>query len=100
MKMPIVDQNYDVGEGLGELMIQRLRERAGAMGCDAIYIGQAVPNSFTTGPRTMSGTCIVYRRPGDPGPVGPSPPARRTCVDRRDFDEHRNCIYAGERPAT
>lgn len=89
-----VDQNYSVGDRLGEVMIQRLRERAGALGCDALYINGTVPSGFTEGVRTMSGTCIVYREPTVPGPARPSPPPRRTCVSRKDFEEHRDCIAA------
>jgi hypothetical protein len=91
-----VDQTNAMDDHLGEVMIQRLRERAGAMGCDAVFIGatqeRAAPDLFNSGSRTMSATCIVYRQPGDHGLVPPSPPAPRMCVDRRDFNDHRNCI--------
>lgn len=92
-----VDQTNAIDDHLGEqLMIQRLRERAGAMGCDAVFIGatqeRAAPDLLTSGSRTMTATCIVYSQPGDHGAVPPSPPSRRMCVDRKDFDDHRNCI--------
>jgi hypothetical protein len=91
-----VQQTNAIDDYLGELMIQRLRERAGAMGCDAVFIGatqeRAAPDLFTSGSRTMTATCIVYSQPGDHGAGPPSPPPRRMCVDRKDFDTHRNCI--------
>ncbi len=91
-----VDQTNAIDDHLGELMIQRLRERAGAMGCDAVFIGQtqerAAPDLLISGSRTMMATCIVYNQPSDHGAAPPSPPGRRMCVDRKDFDEHRNCI--------
>jgi hypothetical protein len=91
-----VDQMNAMDEHLRELMVQRLRERAGAMGCDAVFIGatqeRAAPDLLTSGSRTMSATCIVYSQPGDRGAAPPPPPPRRMCIDRKDFDEHRNCI--------
>jgi hypothetical protein len=91
-----VEQMNATDDNWGDLMIQRLRERAGAMGCDAVFIGatqeRAAPDLLTSGSRTMTATCIIYSQPGDHGTVPPSPPPRRMCVDRRDFDEHRNCI--------
>ena len=91
-----VDQMNAMDDRPGELMIQRLRERAGAMGCDAVFIGatqeREAPGFLTSGSRTMTATCIVYSQPGDHGAVRPSPAARRMCVDRKDFDEHRNCV--------
>ena len=91
-----VDQVNAIDDHLGELMIQRLRERAGAMGCDAVFIGatqeRAPADLLTSGSRTMTATCIVYSQPGERGAGPPSPPARRMCVDRKDFDAHRNCI--------
>ena len=88
-----------IDDHLGELMIQRLRERAGAMGCDAIafFIGatqeRAPADLLTSGSRTMTATCIVYSQPGERGAGPPSPPARRDAAsDRKDFDAHRNCI--------
>jgi hypothetical protein len=94
-----VDQVNEVDDHLGELMIQRLRERAGAMGCDAVVISApqqvAAPDWLSSGRRTMSATCVVYSQPGDSAFIPPSPPApppRRMCVDRKDFDQHRNCV--------
>jgi len=91
-----VDQVNAMDDNVGELMIQRLRERAGAIGCDAVFIGATQEHTdsylITSGSRTMSATCIVYRRPDDPGAVRPSPSVRRMCLDRSDFDEHRNCV--------
>ena len=91
-----VEQDRSTDDHPSELMVQRLRERAGAMGCDVVFIGAtqelAAPDLVFTGSRTMSATCLVYSQPGDRGTAPPAPPARRMCVDRRDFDEHRNCI--------
>ena len=91
-----VDQAYAIDDHWGELMIQRRRVRAGALGCDAVFIGatqeRVAPDLLTSGSRTMTATCIVYGQPGDHSAGPPSPPPRRMCVDRKDFDEHRNCI--------
>ena len=91
-----VDQANVIDDHLGEVMIQRLRERAGAIGCDAVFIGatqeRAAPDLLTSGSRTMTATCILYSQPGDPSAGPPSPPTWRMCVDRKDFDKHRNCI--------
>jgi hypothetical protein len=90
-----VDQVNEIEDGFSEIMIQHLRERAGALGCDAVFLGTPQelrgPDLLSSGSRRMFATCIVYKNPGDP--VAPPPPsARRMCVDRRDFDAHRNCI--------
>jgi hypothetical protein len=90
-----VEQDNSTDDHPSELIIQRLRERAGAMGCDAVLLGATQelthPDLVFTGVRTLSATCIVYSQPGDHGAASP-PPSRRMCVDRKDFDEHRNCI--------
>jgi hypothetical protein len=91
-----VDQSNTLDDQPRELMIQRLREQAGAMGCDAVFLGAtqelAPPDLFSSGARTMAATCIVYTLPGDRGVVPPPPSTRRMCTDRKDFDDHRNCI--------
>jgi hypothetical protein len=99
-----VDQQDELEGPVYEVMIRRLRERAGELGCDAVVLGakqEIYPAGFntnaplfaTSGTRKMQGTCIVYREPRACVPQpGPTPPPRRTCRDRQDFDDHRDCI--------
>jgi hypothetical protein len=60
-----VEQTHDLNQQGTDLMIQRLRERAGAIGCDAVVIGgmRERGNStelFDSGSTTLHATCIVY----------------------------------------
>ena len=102
--------HVDVGlitaqEGLGEetpaSLIDLLRRVAAERGCDAVVL--APPGSKTdqtdfVGVRSYqvySGTCLVYGIAA-PRTAATAPPMnqRRTCRDRRDFDETRNCVLA------
>ncbi|HEY4187634.1 MAG TPA: hypothetical protein VGP07_21330 [Polyangia bacterium] len=94
----------DQYEGQGSpVMVQVLRERAGAMGCDAVFIGEARTRGSGG---SLSATCVVYTNvvyvqpdvAADPSP-SPSPPlplpppgGRRLCRDRQDFEESRDCV--------
>jgi hypothetical protein len=86
-----VDQTEASDDDPRALMLRQLREHAAAMGCDAVFLG-AIEEA------TMSATCIVYRNPGDVGVASTPPsPRPRTCIDRKDFDDHRDCILAPRR---
>lgn len=97
-----VDQRDELEDAPTQVMLRRVRERAGQMGCDAVHLGErqeiyngvdfVVPHSH----RRMRATCIVYREPRACTPVHPQPPPRRTCRDRADFDAHRNCIMPSQ----
>lgn len=93
-----VEQANDIGDDLRGVMIRRLREHAAGMGCDAIFLGTfqelIPPDVFSSGSRTLSATCIVYRNPGDVVAAPPAAQRPRACVNRKDFDDHRNCILA------
>lgn len=100
-------------------LIEVLRRSGAERGCDALLLA---PPSSTTKPtgltyfdnsyQVYSATCIVYltAEPGDVGttfapaepssttvvdPQGSPDPTRdrrRSCRDRRDFDQNRNCV--------
>ncbi|HET6284965.1 MAG TPA: hypothetical protein VFH73_28670 [Polyangia bacterium] len=60
-----VEQTHDLNTQGTDLMIQRLRERAGALGCDAVVIGGMRErgrdvHGFDSGSTTLHATCIVY----------------------------------------
>jgi hypothetical protein len=100
-------------------LIAILRQSGAERGCDALLLAPSRSTTAATGPtyfggsyQVYSATCIVYRtfEPGNVGvtfapaepssttvvdPAGPQPPAParpRTCRDRSDFDDTRNCI--------
>ena len=87
------------------VMVQKLRDRAGDMGCDAIFIGNPGEERHY-GARTLTATCIVYTDGTNPPPAPPvvdyasgiSPPpappsgSPRMCQDRADFERSRNCV--------
>jgi hypothetical protein len=61
-----VEQTHDLNQQGTDLMIQRLREQAGTMGCDAVVIGGMrergrETNAFDSGSTTLHATCIVYK---------------------------------------
>jgi hypothetical protein len=87
-------------------IVQSLREQAGAMGCDAVFI-----LGMQDGGRLIQATCVVYTDGAQaanappvappPAPLSPSPRAapaptapdtRRICVTRQDFETHRDCV--------
>ena len=60
-----VEQTHDLNVRGTDLMIQRLRERAGTIGCDAVVIGGMRERGsdtkvFDSGSTTLHATCIVY----------------------------------------
>jgi hypothetical protein len=89
-------QSNSIVDHRSDDMIHHLRERAAAMGCDAVFLGasqELAPADFLSpGVSAIWATCVVYTQPGDRAVVPPTPPGRRMCVDRTDFDQHRNCI--------
>ena len=88
-----------------ETLVAALRGSAAARGCDALLLAPPTWTNRPTGLTYMdssyqyySGTCIVYRtiEPGDAtatfAPPARAPDRRRMCLDRADFDAHRNCV--------
>lgn len=71
-------------------MMAKLREKAGAMGCDAVFVGalterdgsdyEAVSSLLDPGARLLQATCIVYTYADAPAPVTDRPMRRRTRV--------------------
>jgi hypothetical protein len=93
-----VEQNDRQGNAV---MVQTLRERAGTMGCDAVFIvgtRERDGSRYDLGFRTLTATCIVYTDGANPAPppIVEAPPdgQRRMCLDRVDFDRNRNCVLA------
>ena len=60
-----VEQTHDLNQQGTDLMVQRLRERAGAMGCDAVVLGgmreRGGDGHLDSGSTTLHATCIVYK---------------------------------------
>jgi hypothetical protein len=61
-----VEQTHDFNYQGTDLMIQRLREEAGTMACDAVVLGGMGERGsdaeiFAAGSTTMHATCIVYK---------------------------------------
>jgi hypothetical protein len=90
-----VQQTRSLNEQGTDLMIQSLREQAGAMGCDAIFLGAmsdhqgAQPGSgwdlLDPGATIRQATCIVYRAPAttpseDPPAAATTPTSARQSV--------------------
>jgi hypothetical protein len=102
-----LEQNGGLGRAA---LIELLRERAGALGCDAVFIGGVRGRGFNgegfDSPREMvNATCLVYTAQRDvplvltvpPAPVltvapVPHPGERRMCHDRQDFQANRDCV--------
>ena len=103
----VASQNDGTGTAA---IVQSLRARAGAMGCDALFI-----MGMQEGGRLIQATCVVYTDggagslqrasvpavaaapppPPPPPRAAPAPTApdtRRICVTRQDFESHRNCV--------
>ena len=74
-----VEQTHDVNDQGMDIMIARLRERAGQLGCDAVFIGgfsehEGQHGNFLDKDSTkMQATCIAYT---DLAPSLPPPPGR------------------------
>lgn len=61
-----VTQTEDFNEQGTDLMIRKMRETAGEMGCDAIVIGgrsERGPGKFSSASHSMQATCVVYTAP-------------------------------------
>jgi hypothetical protein len=63
-----VTQTEDLTDRGTAFMIERLRERAGEMGCDAVLVGgmsehEGSHSLFDSDSRTLQATCIVYTPP-------------------------------------
>jgi len=100
----LLEANQTTGYGSDD-MVWKLRDQAGAMGCDAIYLG-GIHDRHTPGfadTAVFSATCIVYTDGSGlplvspaaaPAPATPRPAIgdRRMCRDRADFDRNRNCV--------
>jgi len=92
-----VSQNDQRGT---EVMIQTVRERAGEMGCDAIFLGGMRESNDRWNPSepvrtTLNATCAAYTHCGDPvapAAASPGPASRRMCHDLKDFDRNRDCV--------
>jgi hypothetical protein len=98
--LALLEATQNDGQGTAA-MVDSLRARAGAMGCDAIFIGNASSREHYAsgygliGSSTFVATCIVYTDGANPAPPvveAPREGRRRMCVDRADFDRNRNCV--------
>jgi hypothetical protein len=88
-----VHQTRSLNEQGTGLMIESLRERAGAMGCDAIFLGAmtdhqgAQPGTgwalLDPGATIRQATCIVYRTPSSV-PDEPPPVPKRAVIEAYD----------------
>jgi hypothetical protein len=86
-------------------LIETLRQSAAERGCDALTLMPPrttpkptdLPEPFDTVYQVYSATCVVYTttEPGDAtATFVPTriPEQRRMCLDRADFEAHRNCV--------